>query len=76
MQKWHIKITLECIETNNKAIFEVNKNDKTASFNLDDYDPTTASDSLILWEAFIWIIDMLGMRNLFLQEMKNILEWK
>lgn len=63
MKKWHIKITLECVETNNKAVFDVNMLDKEVNINLDDFDADTWSE--LFWQSFIGILDLLWMRDKF-----------
>ena len=72
MSKWHIKITLECQETENFAIFDVDMGDKkSVNFDLDMYDVEKASS--LLSSAFVWIIDMLWLREKFLKEMQEIM---
>jgi len=73
MEKWHIKITLECPISKNKAIFEVNMNDKSANFNLNEYDTEKAKENPLLWKAFVDIVDMLWLREKFLQEMEHVI---
>ena len=37
MKKWHIKITIECIETKDNVVFELNGNDRKVDVNLDNF---------------------------------------
>ena len=70
MKQWHIKITLEDIDTKNVAIFEMNSNNKSAHFDLDNFDPDKWWDAF--WEYFVTILDMLWMREKFMKQVEQL----
>lgn len=69
MQKWHIKISIEDVDTKNIAILDIDMNNSSAHFDLDNFDPDVWSD--LFWETFVWILDMIGMKEKFLNTIED-----
>ena len=69
MKKWHIKISIEDVDTKNTAIFDIDMNNSSAHFDLDNFDPDVWSD--LFWETFVGILDMIGMKEKFLNTIED-----
>ncbi len=72
MKTWHIKITLEDVDTKNIAIFDIDMNNSSAHFDLDNFDPDKWSD--LFWETFVWILDMTWMKQKFMNTLESEME--
>lgn len=64
--KWHIKITLEDVDTKNIAIFDIDMDNSSAHFDLDWLDPDKWGE--LFWKNFVRILDMLWLKEKFMKE--------
>lgn len=68
MKNWHIKITLEDIDTKNIAIFDIDMNESFAHFDLDNFD--IDKWSMLFSELFVWILEMTWLKNKFISQLE------
>lgn len=69
MNKWHIKITLTCMESDESIVFEYDANNKKADIQIWSLDINEKSD--LFQKAFIETIEMLWLKNKFISELEK-----
>lgn len=69
MKKWHIKITVTCMETNESIVFEYDANNKKADLQIWDVD--LDNKSKLFQKAFIETLEMLWLTKKFISEIEK-----
>jgi len=68
----HIKLTIDCMQTGNKFVIDLDMIQKDINIDLNDFDPETASD--LFGEVMAGVIDLMGIRKKFLQTLQAMEE--
>lgn len=68
----HIKLTIDCVETGNKFVIDLDMITKGVNIDLNAFDPDTASE--LFGEVMAGVIDLIGIRKKFLQTLQAMEE--